>query len=217
MRTLSSLLLAASLALTACHGKGPAAPPPNRPDPIAQPAINGAALKAKLAARRQAMFERFLAYREARIYPLSPGPGRQHLDRRQRSAVRRGDDNQRELGKDATVAAVKGDLAIRIADLKAGALADWMLTSGMIQQELVAIQVPGFELEPEPERPEVAIMYPLYVEVERQITSQWEANLGPRGRAADGAAGAGQGVPRRRAADAGVRRLGTARVSGDPG
>ena len=79
MRTLSSLLLAASLALTACHGKGPAAPPTNRPDPIAQPAIDRAALKAKLAARRQAMFERFLAYREARIYPLSPGPGRQHI------------------------------------------------------------------------------------------------------------------------------------------
>ncbi len=54
-----------------------------------------------------------------------------------------------------------------------------MLTSGLTQHELVAIQVPGFEYTPEPEAmtPEVAIMYPLYVEVERQIQSQWEANL----------------------------------------
>ncbi len=178
MRTLSSLLLAASLALTACHGKGAVTPPTNRPDPIAQPAIDRAALKAKLAARRQAMFERFLAYREARIYPLSPGPGRQHIwiDASGRLCAA-ATMISADWGKDATVAAVHGNLAIRIADLTSGALADWMLTSGMIQQELVAIQVPGFEMQPEPERPEVAIMYPLYVEVERQITSQWDANL----------------------------------------
>ncbi len=188
MRSLSSLLLAASLALTACHGKGPAAPPAHRPDPIAKPvhrpdpiarpALDRAAVKAKLAARRQEMFGRFIAYREARIYPLSPGPGRQHIwiDASGRLCAA-ATMISADWGKDATVAAVEGDLAIRVADLKSGALADWMLTSGMIQQELVAIQVPGFEVGPQPEAPEVAIMYPLYVEVERQITSQWEANL----------------------------------------
>ncbi|MBL8625896.1 MAG: hypothetical protein JNK64_31570 [Myxococcales bacterium] len=188
MRALSSLLLAASLALTACHARGPAAPPAHhpdpiatpihRPDPIARPAIDRAALKAKLAARRQANFERFIAYREARVYPLSPGPGRQHIwiDASGRLCAA-ATMISADWGKDATVAAVEGNLAIRIADLTSGALADWMLTSGMIQQELVAIQVPGFEMRPEPQRPEVAIMYPLYVEVERQITSQWDANL----------------------------------------
>lgn len=180
MRSLSRLLLAAALSLTACHGRGPVAPPAHHPDPIVAPAVDRAALRARLAERRQQVVQRFLAYREARIYPVSPGPGRQHiwLDAFGHLCAA-ATLISADWGRDATVAAVHGNLALRIADVRTGPLADWVLTSGLTKQELVAIQVPPMDYprEPAPIDAEAAALYPLYVEVERQITSQWDENL----------------------------------------
>lgn len=180
MRLLLALSLATSLSAAACTSRAPGAttPAPREPIVIKADKVDRAALRARLGERRAEMFQRFLAYREARQYPLSPGPGRQHIWIDARGFLCAAATMiSVDWGRDATIAAVDGKLDVRLADVHAGAIADWMLTSGLTQHELVAIQVPGFEYEPEPQAPEVATMYPLYVEVERQIQSQWEANL----------------------------------------
>lgn len=181
MRLVRTLAVALTLATTACAGRAPAptaTPGPREPIAIKTEKIDRAALRARLGERRAEMFQRFLAYREARRYPLSPGPGRQHIWIDARGFLCAAATMiSVDWGRDATIAAVDGKLDLRLADVHAGAIADWMLTSGLTQHELVAIQVPGFEYEPEIETPEVATMYPLYVEVERQIQSQWDANL----------------------------------------
>jgi hypothetical protein len=158
------------------------------------------------------VFQRFLAYREARRYPLSPGPGRQHIWIDARGYLCAAATMiSADWGRDATVAAVGDNLGIRLADVKSGAFADWMLTSGLTQYELVAIKVPGFEYDPEPEGPEVATMYPLYVEVGRQSTSQWDANLelaSPPTRRSPAPSSPASSLPRRSARPAaGERRL----------
>jgi len=184
MRLVRTLAVAATLAAAACSTRAPASPTtlgPRAPVAITKAEkIDRAALRARLGERRAEMFQRFLAYRETKQYPLPPGPGRQHIWIDARGYLCAAATMiSADWGRDATIAAVDGQLDLRLADVRTGAIADWMLTSGLTQHELVAIQVPGFEYTPEPEAttPEVAIMYPLYVEVERQIQSQWEANL----------------------------------------
>ncbi len=63
---LGSLLLASTLAGCAAHGTTSTLPNPSAP---AEVALDRAQVRAKLAARRASVIERFLAYREGRVYP----------------------------------------------------------------------------------------------------------------------------------------------------
>lgn len=179
-------LVAGALAL-GCAGRP--APITDGGTPIAKPVpapvkVDRARVKTALAERRKLSFERFLAYRERRVYPFNPGPGTQHLwidadgNLCAAATIISGD-----WGRDATVAAVGGELGIKLADVHAGRIADWMLTSGLTHGELVAIQVPGWDPgpqlrpEPDPRQQEIVRLYQTYVDVERQLTGLWDENL----------------------------------------
>lgn len=181
--TLASIVLATSLA-GGCASTAAAAPA-TRSTPAADPApaparIDRAALRAKLAQRRQVTFARFLAYREARVYPINTiGPGLRHVwvddlgNLCAAATIISGD-----WGRDATVRVGHADRQIRLADVTTGPVADWMATSGLTRHELVAIQLPGDDLNGDRPRPiEIDRVYNMYVDVERQIRSLWDENL----------------------------------------
>jgi hypothetical protein len=151
-----------------------------------QTQLDRAAVRAKLAARRDEVMKRFLAYREARVYPINtlPGGGFRHvwLDDSGNlcaAATLVSDD----WGRDAAIRAGAANVEIKIADVKTGPLADWVLTTGLTHAELVAIQVPGFnerwnERQGEAARQlEVNRLYGIYIDVERQMRSLWDENL----------------------------------------
>lgn len=155
-----------------------------KPAPIAaHTQIDRAALRAKLAARREQLVERFLAYREARVYPINYlGGGFRHVWL---------DENgnlcaaatlvSKDWGRDAAIRAGAANPEIKIADVKSGPLADWVLTTGLTHAELVAIQVPGFNeqwnREQQQRQVEVNRLYGIYIDVERQMRSLWDENL----------------------------------------
>lgn len=201
MRTaLRSLLLAASMgagALAGCAAPAAQAPvdaprvaPRPDPDPIVAPApaVDRARVRAALAARREVAVARFLAYREARVYPLNTHvDGAQHVwldafgNLCAAATIIAGDWGLDPVGRVAVE-----DNFVRLADVHDGPLHDWILTSGLTHHEIVAIQVPpmGREWRPEPEQPrpgwepdEVARLYQIYVDVERQLATMRDASL----------------------------------------
>jgi hypothetical protein len=146
-------------------------------------------LRAKLAERRAVTFERFLAYRNARVYPINhvPGSGAQHIWL---------DDNgnlcaaatllSKDWGRDAAIAVGAKNRGIRLADTKTGALADWMLATGMTRAELVAIQAPSIGVDDgswrNPGEPVIAMtpnerLFQMYLDLERQLRDLWDENL----------------------------------------
>jgi hypothetical protein len=143
--------------------------------------IDRAKLRAKLAERRAAVVDRFLAYREARIYPVNalPGGGFRHVWL---------DDSGNlcaaatlislDWGRDAAIRVGAANVEIKMADAT-GELADWILTSGLTRAEIVAIQLPGDNINNWRDNPQVEItrMHGVYMDVERQIRSLWDANL----------------------------------------
>ena len=142
-------------------------------------------VRVKLSERRKLTIERFRAYREARVYPINskiPGAAHVWLD---------------ELGNLCAAATLIsydwGRLAsenvahennnIALASLSDGELYNWILTSGLTQAEIVAIQAPGFAggdlpmPEENPRMAEITRLYQLYTDVERQIRSLDKHNL----------------------------------------
>lgn len=182
---LKSLLLSASLLATAACGAsavkhtGDAG---RKADPIVvkHDAIDRAALRDALAQRRQISLDRFLAYREGRVYPINTfADGLQHvwLDELgtlcAAATIIAGD-----WGYDVTASVSYEDNFVRLADVKDGPLADWMLTSGLTHAELVAIQEPMMrEPRPQASPEEITRLYTVYTSVERQIRSLWDENL----------------------------------------
>ena len=174
--TIASLLFA-SVAATGCV---PSATAGSTRAPVTQQAIDRAALRAKLAERRDLTIERFLAYREARVYPINDlrGSGMRHqwIDA-QGHLCAAATLLSLDWGREATLLAGKKDYLINIGGLLAfkklanvtkGPIADWILTSGLTHHEIVAIQVPGSDMFPAPQ--ESDRMYQIYVDVERQLS-----------------------------------------------
>jgi hypothetical protein len=175
---LASLFIASSLAAcatgTTTHVTKPA------PGHIQ---LDRAAVRAKLAARRQLVVSRFLAYREGRVYPVNnlPGGGLRHVwlddfgNLCAAATLISGD-----WGREVAIAVGAKNREIKLADVKTGPVADWILTSGLTHHEIVAIQLPGddvtrgFNRQP-PE--EIERMYNIYVDVERQLEGLWDESL----------------------------------------
>jgi hypothetical protein len=185
---LSSLLLSASLLTSACgasavRSAGDAGVAP-APAVAVAPSIDRAAVRAALAARREASVERFLAYREARVYPLNSfADGLQHvwLDALGNLCAA-ATIIAADWGRDAVAAVAREDNFVRLADVHDGPLADWILTSGLTHHEVVAIQEPMmYEPEPTPgpdvRAPELARLHAIYTSVERQLRTLWDENL----------------------------------------
>jgi hypothetical protein len=190
---LSAFLLMSSLSIAACTSPA-RTPSVERPAPIettVAPSIDRAELRAALAERRRASVSRFLAYREARIYPVNDfAGGFQHVwvDR---------DGNlcaaatliSGDWGRDATVRVADDNNFIALVDVHDGPVHDWILTSGLTRHEIVAIQAPGFAIS-DPEflpridggsqfdrGPEIARLHAIYVDVERQLRTLADDSL----------------------------------------
>jgi hypothetical protein len=199
VRTLfASLALASSLvgcavphaeAKSARPAPSQVAPAPMRIMPIA-PMVSRAQVRAKLAERRKLTIQRFLAYREARVYPINTNvgvPGAVHIWLDQfGNLCAAATIIAEDWGREASENVARENNNIALADLSEGELYNWILTSGMTQSEIVAIQAPGFAgggggWMPEPvENPRLAEttrLYQLYTDVERQIRSLDKKNL----------------------------------------
>lgn len=178
---IASLLLSSAVgcaAATAGTGAAPMRPVVVQP---AKPAIDRAALRAKLAERRAITTSHFLAYREGRVYPVNNLGGMRHIWQ---------DTNGNlcaaatlisyDWGRPSTENVGKENLQIALAKVTSGPLADWILTSGLTHHEIVAIQLPGSDMfpgvQPVP-NPEVERLYGMYIDVERQLTSLYDESL----------------------------------------
>ena len=185
---LSTLLVAGCAGARTTSSISPAVPSRVVLAPVADTPIDRAQVRARLADRRKLVIERFLAYREGRVYPINalPGGGFRHvwLDD-QGNLCAAATLVSLDLGRDAAIRAAAGNTEIKMADARTGALNDWILTSGLTRHEIVAIQVPGWQArQPRPpiERPapvdpqiaaraaEVQRLYQIYQDVERQLS-----------------------------------------------
>lgn len=184
MTRLRLAFLSLSLSFAACavtaQAKTPSVPAPEITIKDNQTEIDRAALRAKLAERRAVTFNNFLAYRDAMVYPINelPGGGVRHVWR---------DNNgnlcaaatliSKDWGRDAAIRVGKQNVELKLADIKAGPVLDWMLTSGMTRSELVAIQLPGHMDMPTERELEINRMFSIYQDVERQVRSLDQQNL----------------------------------------
>lgn len=207
MSRLARLLVATSLFAGACSPAvttRPDAGPHRTPIVQPQPKIDRAKLRAALEIRRQDTYNRFLAYREHRVYPVNTyESGFEHvwLDSFGNLCAA-ATLISADWGRAASERVAAENNFVRIADIHDGPLLDWVLTSGMTHHEIVAIQAPGImpdgsvgwdmpspdpRPQPEPEQPvalrpdpraiEVQRLYDLYVDVERQLSSMWDESL----------------------------------------
>lgn len=117
------------------------------------PVLDRAALRAKLVANRAANLARFRAYQKAGVFPSNT-----YGDTARNVWL----DADGHLCAAATIikASGKADLVartaeqnnfIRLADVTQGPLLDWILTSGLTQAEIVAIQEPMMPVTRRPE------------------------------------------------------------------
>ena len=195
---LRSFVLALSLSATAFAPLASAEqrfarPPTARPEIREDAPIDRAALRSALAGRRKLVIERFLAYRNRKVYPVGilPGGGFRHVWRdTQNNLCAAATLLSLDWGRDAAIAVGQANVELKLASVKTGPVADWMLSTGLTHHELVAIQVPGWDgdngqrpVAPEPQPDpqaranEVDRLYGIYVDVERQLTDLEDESL----------------------------------------
>lgn len=198
----ASLIVTAVSSLASADGRF--AQPPNSAPRVAQidpwanedlpPAVvDRDAVRAKLAANRQANLGRFRAYQAAGVFPSNTYT---------KSKLNVWLDEQGHFCAAATIIRSSGqvDLAnsvaaqnnfIRLGDVRQGPVMDWILTSGLTQVEIAAIQEPfegvggGRRYEPEPvvavdpalRKREDARLRAKYKQVEAQIVKHAAASL----------------------------------------
>jgi len=121
---------------------------------VAPIAANRAAVRAALAANRIANVARFHAYQTAGVFPSNTfKPGELNVWRDRDGHYCAAATIIKSSGETALVAKVADDTNfIKLADVQQGPLMDWILTSGLTQDELVMIQKP---FKPVTERPSV--------------------------------------------------------------
>ena len=173
-RLLASLLLASSL--TACAAASAAPEKPAPADTNVQ--LDRKQVRAKLAERRKEVIERFLAYREARVYPWNQTvPSVKHLwfDARGNLCAAATLISY-DWGRPSTMKVGENNRELALANITRGELADWIATSGLTHHEIVAIQAPGFGIEID-NNPEVERLYAIYKDVERQLRTLGDENL----------------------------------------
>ena len=165
---LASLVLVAmsSFALARPAIRGPAlattglpvidAQPPHAQPPHAEAlaGIDRAAVRAALARARATNLAAFRAYARRGVFPSNVyKPGALNVWRDENGHLCAAATIIDQSGQHELVQRVaKDDDFIRLADVTAGPLMDWMLTSGLTQDELVAIQKPFM---PVTQRPDV--------------------------------------------------------------
>jgi hypothetical protein len=151
------------------------------------------AVRAKLLDNRKANLARFRAYRLKGIYPNNVFTG---------GLANIWRDQQGNYCAAATIIRASGEIAlveqiaeddnfIKLADVTAGPVMDWMLTSGLTQEELVMIQKPfrpvthepaiapvePIAIDPTLRAAETARLAKLYRQIELRLAKQTKASL----------------------------------------
>jgi hypothetical protein len=131
--------------VAACAACSRPAPPPTRSDSTTtQGAVERAHVRADLAARRARQIERLGEYAAQREFPHNyAGPTSAHIFRDDAGRLCAVADLVHRDGRDDLVDATvheHNDLAI--ADVRGGPMLDWVLASGLTQEELARIQLP---------------------------------------------------------------------------
>jgi hypothetical protein len=197
---MSRLLLVGSLvaALTSsAFARSFAQPPPASGAPrvaqIEKSVVSRAAVRAKLATQRAANLQRFRDYQAKGSFPSNT-----YLNQRLNVWI----DADGKLCAAATIIDASGmsDLVmqtaqdnnfIRLGDVRDGALMSWILTSGLTQDEIAAIQEPFDPVQDMPTEPEpmpITVAVPAraaedkrlaakYKQVEQQIVKSQKASL----------------------------------------
>jgi hypothetical protein len=166
--------------------------PAPRPPKPAHPDVDRAAVRRALAANRAKAIQLFRAYHKRGIYPhntFTDGSLNVWLDAEGRlcAAATIIAGWSAEL-REQVLAQADLDNFIRLVDVEGGWLMDWILTSGLTQEELVAIQLP-FEpvgrdlqiIEPTPD-PRLARradkkLRAAYAKIDRMLVEQGRASL----------------------------------------
>ena len=194
MRIITSLLVIATLASTASARPAPQfAQPPHADMMEMAPTYDRATVRAMLAEARARNLAAFHAYATAGVYPSNVYKN---------GALNVWRDQDGHFCAAATIIRTSGETAltdrvadqtnfIRLADVTQGPLMDWMLTSGLTQEELVAIQKP---FNPVVEKPiaqpvaqvtldaklraaETARLKKVYAQVEKQLAKNEKKSL----------------------------------------
>jgi hypothetical protein len=177
----ASILLAAGVAGAATPSSTERSKPVSAETQIK---LDRAQVRAKLAERRAVVVERFLAYRNARVYPVNnlPGGGRRHVwvdDWGNLCAA--ATLISQDWGHDAALRIGEKNREIKLASVKSGAVADWVLTSGLTHREIVAIQLPGDNMRERMMQQQLSAenerMFTIYNDVERQLRAVWQESL----------------------------------------
>ena len=160
MRHLTALFFLASLSSTALAGPfskesrvnlEPANSPALQEELAEAEADYSEAWRAYLTERRALQVERLTAYADDGVFPVNtsePGLVNLFMDeegRRCAMAHLIWEDGEKNLVK--VYASIDND--VRLGEITDGGLFDWMLTSGLTQQEAAFIQVPDFRVGPQ--------------------------------------------------------------------
>lgn len=127
--------------LAACSGDAPPARPYSY---AALDGLDRAALREQLAKHRHAQIERLEAYAAAARFPHNPSTTQTaHIFRDDTGAYCAVANMVHEDGLDALVASIAAnDNALEVAYVNAGPMFQWILGSGLTQDELARIQLP---------------------------------------------------------------------------
>jgi len=211
-RLLISFSLVTALASSALAAPRFAQPPPDSPDspvssqptqidpselPIAPPiapVVDRASVRAKLASNRAANLARFRAYQRKAVFPSN-------VYSSQKLNVWLDEDGhycaaatiiQMSGNTDLVAQVAEQNNFIKLGDVEQGPVMDWILTSGLTQTEIAAIQEPfmpvgggGYRIEPAPQPPVIITarktedrrLVAKYRQVEAQIVKSRERSL----------------------------------------
>jgi hypothetical protein len=124
-------------AVLASTGPAVAGDAPTQPDT--------AALRAALVKQRATNLKRFEEYRQKRVYPHNTyQPGMLNVWKDQDGHLCAIATLVHDSGRDDLVDAIASDQNfVKLADVTSGPIADWILTSGLTQEEAVMIQQPS--------------------------------------------------------------------------
>jgi hypothetical protein len=144
LTTLLRLLPAGLLVLAACSGSPPS-PAPKRSEPVASEPSQRDSVRARLAVHRVQQVERLGEYASRGEFPHNyDAPPSAHIFRDDAGRLCAVANLVHQDGRDDLVdATVRANNGLAIADVHDGPMLDWVLGSGLTQEELARIQMPA--------------------------------------------------------------------------
>jgi hypothetical protein len=173
LTTFLRLLPAGLLVLAACSGSPPS-PAPKRSEPVANEPSERDLARARLAVHRVQQIERLGEYASRGEFPHNYAtPPSAHIFRDDAGRLCAVANLVHQDGRDDLVdATVRAHNDLAVADVHDGPMLEWILASGLTQEELVRIQMPAPVLtRPQPVRKAA----PLVARVDAEETRMKEA------------------------------------------